>query len=110
MDRKRINKQAFSKARKFVKLAKTKGLKVQKAYLFGSYAKGTDKEWSDIDVCLVIKNFRDSIEKRIEIQNFVIDHEELHRVEVHAFCLADFNNRYLSLPSEIKKTGIEIKV
>ena len=31
--------------------------KIDKAYLFGSYAKGTNNEWSDIDLAVVSENF-----------------------------------------------------
>ncbi len=30
---------------------------VQKVYLFGSYAKNTPKEWSDIDIAIVSEDF-----------------------------------------------------
>jgi predicted nucleotidyltransferase len=32
-------------------------LPVDKAYLFGSYAKGTATEYSDVDVCFFLKDF-----------------------------------------------------
>ncbi len=34
-------------------------LKLKKAYLFGSYAKGLEKEDSDIDIALVVGNMTD---------------------------------------------------
>jgi len=34
------------------------GIKVEEAILFGSYAKGTNNEWSDIDLAVVSKDFK----------------------------------------------------
>jgi predicted nucleotidyltransferase len=33
------------------------GLSVQSAYIFGSQVGGTVHEWSDVDVCIISKNF-----------------------------------------------------
>jgi len=42
-------------AKDFVRHLEDKGLKVEKAYLFGSYAKNHARAWSDIDVCIISK-------------------------------------------------------
>jgi predicted nucleotidyltransferase len=34
------------------------GLPVEQAYLFGSFAKHTQRDWSDIDVCVVSPKFK----------------------------------------------------
>lgn len=111
MAKPRTTKEALNLAKKFVQEVKQKEIKVQKAFLFGSYAKKKQKDWSDIDVCLVIKNHRSSIDDFFKFTKLIEEYpySKFGKVEVHAFCLGDFNNRYLSLPAEIKKTGIEIK-
>ena len=40
-------------AKKFIKELSKQGYLVNQAYLFGSYAKGNPKSYSDIDVCVV---------------------------------------------------------
>jgi predicted nucleotidyltransferase len=48
-------------------LLQEKGINVQKIIIFGSYAKGTQREDSDIDVIIVSKDFKDkSIFERVE--------------------------------------------
>ena len=42
---------------RFRKVLESKGTKVDKLILFGSYASGTYKEGSDIDVVVISKNF-----------------------------------------------------
>ena len=42
---------------RFRKVLESKGTKVEKLILFGSYASGTYKEGSDIDVVVISKNF-----------------------------------------------------
>jgi len=39
-------------------LKKQHGLKINSAYIFGSYAKKKPKQWSDIDVCIVSPKFK----------------------------------------------------
>ena len=41
----------------FVKEAEYHNVTIQKAVLFGSYAKGTNHEWSDIDIAVVSNDF-----------------------------------------------------
>jgi uncharacterized protein len=49
-------------------LFQKKGISIQKIIVFGSYARGAQKEDSDIDVIIVSKDFRDkSIFERVEL-------------------------------------------
>lgn len=41
----------------FVDELKQHKIDIQKVFLYGSYAKGTQNEWSDIDVALVSEDF-----------------------------------------------------
>ena len=41
----------------YIKLLESNNFPIKTAYLFGSYAKGTDNDWSDIDVLLVSDSF-----------------------------------------------------
>lgn len=43
--------------KKFVAEASKDNIQISKVILFGSYAKGTNNEWSDIDLAVVSKDF-----------------------------------------------------
>lgn len=78
---------------------------VQNAYLFGSYAKGTSHEGSDIDVCVVSPKFgidyfdEESILRRDTLR---ID----SRISPVAFNPTDFAEKYNLLAHEVKTHGI----
>ena len=55
--RKFIKKEVEKKVREFGMLLKSNGIRVVKIIIFGSSVKGSDKEFSDIDVCVVAKEF-----------------------------------------------------
>jgi len=79
--------------------------KIINAYLFGSYAKGTFNEDSDIDVALVFDKMEDRFDTRVELMKLVrkID----LRIEPHPFEKSDveLHNPFLE---EIIRTGIRI--
>ena len=58
------------------------------ALLFGSYAKGTNNEDSDIDIALVMKNVPDIIDAQIELMKLRRDIDL--RIEPHPFREEDF--------------------
>ena len=45
---------------RFLKMVKAANIRIERAILFGSYAKGTAGQWSDIDVALVSSDFSGS--------------------------------------------------
>ncbi len=80
-------------------------LDVKRAYIFGSYAKGTQREESDIDIAVIFSHMDDFFEMQMELfrRRRKID----LRIEPHPFDVDDFS---MSNPvaAEIMKTGIEI--
>lgn len=90
----------------FLEKLKKKGFVVKSAYLFGSFAKGTQNESSDIDVALIFEDVKTSI-LDLQIELSFIASKIDSRIEPHPFLINDF------LPSnhfsgEVLKTGIEI--
>lgn len=79
---------------------------IKKAYLFGSYAKGTAHKDSDIDLAFIIPNNMDTIDTQIQFmfltRNFSIDIEP-HPIKEEDFTIMN------PLACEIMKTGYEIK-
>jgi predicted nucleotidyltransferase len=52
----KVDRDALQKTKEFIERLQNRGLRIQRAYLFGSHAKGTAHEWSDIDVAIVADN------------------------------------------------------
>ncbi len=80
-------------------------LGVKKAYLFGSHAKGDEREDSDIDIAIIVQNMPDFFftQKLLMKLRRNID----LRIEPHPIKEQDFNSSN-PFAFEIKNTGIEI--
>lgn len=106
-ERRKNMDDALKKAQDFVAKLKNDGTPIQSAYLFGSYAKGTARKDSDIDVCVVSPTFgKNYIDEIVEL-NQKADKIDI-RIEAIPMTPEDFSNRYDSLCHEIKTTGIPI--
>lgn len=79
-----------------------------KAYLFGSYAKKTDRTDSDIDLALIIENLDDDKRFDLQVKLMLMAADFDVRIEPHPISNRDFNfnNPFVA---EIIKTGIEIE-
>lgn len=99
-------RQAIDVARKYIDFIKSK-YDIQDVILFGSYAKGTHHEDSDIDIAIVIKKVNDIIDTQIDLMKLrrKID----LRIEPHPFDIQDFN-RTNPVVNEILKFGININM
>jgi predicted nucleotidyltransferase len=80
-------------------------LDIKRAYLFGSYVKGTQTEESDIDIAVVVGNMDDFFEIQMELfrRRRKID----LRIEPHPFDEEDFSENN-PVAVEIMNSGIEI--
>lgn len=95
---------AIQIANKFVALISQK-YSVRKAILFGSFAKGTNHNDSDIDIALILDSSDDIIDTQIEMMKLRRDIDL--RIEPHPFRRQDFK-RTNPVANEIMKYGIEI--
>lgn len=95
---------AIKIAERYISLVGKK-YKIENAILFGSFAKGTNRTDSDIDLAIIFKSIDDIIDLQIELLKMRTDDDLL--IEPHPFRVIDFQ---ISNPvvSEILKTGIEI--
>ena len=85
-----------------------KGIRIDAIYLFGSYAKRKENEWSDIDVAVISPDFKNSrLEERIKLT--IIANEIDNRLEPVPFSPDTFINDD-PLVWEIKTTGIPINL
>jgi len=97
-------KQALLIARKYINVVKD-FYPIQKALLFGSFAKGNFNEHSDIDIAIIFKRIDDVIQRQIELMK--LRREIDLRIEPHPFNAKDFN-KLNPVANEIIKYGMEI--
>ncbi len=97
-------KEAIKVAGKYINFVSTR-YQIENVILFGSFAKGTNHDDSDIDLAIVLKGVNDIIDTQIELMKMrrKID----LRIEPHPFDFNDFN-RTNPVVNEILKYGIEI--
>ncbi len=88
-------------------IAQVKQLKqVSRAFIFGSYAKGTAGKWSDIDIAIISPDFsHDLFVERIALMKLALKLDD--RIEPSPFRPEDFNLDN-PLVNEIRTSGIEI--
>lgn len=76
------------------------------AYLYGSFAKGTYNEWSDIDIAVISPDFSDNpFEDRLLLMQIAGTIDD--RIEPRSFKRGSFSHND-PLAYEIKKTGIQL--
>jgi len=96
---------ALANAKKYIAFLKKNKFDIQKVYIFGSYAKGTMNNDSDIDLAIVLKDLKNSIYTQFELmklrRNFDL------RIEPHPFSEKDFNSSN-PFAYEIINTGIPV--
>ena len=83
----------------------SKYYKVQEVYLFGSYAKGTNNEDSDIDVAIIINSNENTFDLLVELVMYT-ENIDL-RIEPHPIKGKDFEegNPFVQ---EILETGLKV--
>ena len=83
----------------------SKYYKVQEVYLFGSYAKGTNNEDSDIDVAIIINSNENTFDLLVELMMYT-ENIDL-RIEPHPIKVKDFEegNPFVQ---EILETGLKV--
>lgn len=89
-----------------IELAADNNIIIEQAILFGSYAKGSNSEYSDIDIALVSDNFSGiRLDDNIRLMDIVLKID--HNIETHPFRPEDFTPDNLFV-REILKQGIRI--
>lgn len=101
-----IPDEIMEKIKNFLQMVSSSGLHLERAILFGSYAKGNPNKWSDIDIALVSKDFTGiGFYDRKRINPYLIKIDS--RIEPHPFRPEDFarDNPFVD---QILKDAIEI--
>jgi len=100
-------KTVINIAKKYIARVKKSGIPVSAAYLFGSFAKGVEKKYSDIDICVISPVFgKDYFEEMVKLSH--LTHKVDDRIEPVAYGLNDLNDKYSTLAAEIRQHGITL--
>lgn len=97
-----VNQTIINTAAKYYVQQLPVDLGVKHAYLFGSYAKGNEREDSDIDIAIVVNKMDDFFAMQMQLRRSV----DL-RIEPHPFLERDFNIQN-PFAHEIQQSGIEL--
>lgn len=79
---------------------------LRQVYIFGSFARGTVRRDSDIDLAMIFDDVPDNFDRQVQLMKLRRQFDS--RIEPHVFRAADFDSSD-PLAGEIIKTGIEIR-
>ena len=102
-----LKKKELNIINEYIDLLKQKGVDVLKVILFGSYAKGTAKPESDIDIAIISSQFGKNNLKEMMLLRRIALQIDSH-IEPLPFSPKDLDDRYSTLAQEIIKYGITI--
>lgn len=80
--------------------------KIDAIILFGSYAKGTENEDSDIDIAIISSDFNDIIEDGAKLIGLTWKIDT--RIEPHPITTKDYTNVSNPFVKEVIDTGIKV--
>lgn len=104
----RTKDSAIKYAKKYLLMAQGLNIKIEKAFLFGSYSKDAQTNYSDIDLAIVSKDFG---ENPLENWKMVaLASIKYNLIEPHLFTWQEYKKSNSFLMEEVLKNGIEIKV
>ena len=103
-------KEVISLIRKFLKRLFQEGIPIEKAFLYGSFARGEQDEDSDIDVMLVSEAYDENDDRTVgktwRISSSIDTRIEPYTVGKQRFLMDEFT----PLLQIVKKEGLEIQV
>jgi len=90
--------------KRYYQVLKKNNIPVEKIILFGSYAKGKPKFWSDLDICVVSKAFgKNSYDEMVKLKQLTSQVDSM--IEPHPYHPQDLKEKWDPLAYEIKKNG-----
>ena len=95
---KQLPKKVIEQVKEYKKILRADKLPVKDFYVFGSYAKGRQHKWSDIDVCVVSSKFKNPWTALTYLRRKVPNTLEW-LIEPLGFSPKDFDDKYSSLIS-----------
>jgi len=105
MAKRSVNKEIIETVEKYINEVR-KDYDVNGAYLFGSYANGTFREESDIDVAIILNDFDNCVVEMAKLGKYAWNIDT--RIEPHPIRINDFNTHNNYFVNEIINTGIKL--
>ena len=105
MVKRTINKDILNSINKFIEEIK-KHYNITAIILFGSYAKGTENENSDIDIAVISDDFEDIYDCMANLMGMTCDIDA--RIEPHPIKKKDFEDVSDYFIKEVIDTGIKV--
>jgi len=102
-----ISKKINDSVLDYLKHLKEKGLLINRAFIFGSQAKGVHHKWSDTDVCVVSSGFKGKIDPLEYLWINKRDKDTRAMISPIGFHPKDFVNES-PVVWEIKKHGVRV--
>lgn len=100
-----VRKDIRKEVETFLEELDNRGVHIEKSYLFGSYAKGEEHEFSDIDLALISESFNGILHEDIlSFLDLLAKHYRIQPVTFHPRKLQEGG----PLIEEVLNTGIEI--
>jgi len=84
----------------------SKYYKIDFIILFGSYAKGTNHEDSDIDIAIISSDIKDRFDDMAKLMSLTWDIDT--RIEPHPIKTEEFRENETPFIDEVIRTGIEV--
>lgn len=84
----------------------SKYYRIDAIILFGSYAKGTEKQDSDIDIAVISSDFKDIIDDAANLIGYTWKIDT--RIEPHPITTEDYENVATPFVQEVINTGIKV--
>lgn len=101
-----IPDEVIKKIQEFLDMVSAGGIHLDRAILFGSYARGRTNQWSDIDIALVSREFQGiGFYDRQKVNPYILKIDT--RIEPHPFRPEEFTEDD-PFVKEILNEGIEI--
>lgn len=107
MVKRQLPKKVIEQVKEFKKILEKGKLPMQGVYVFGSYAKGTARKDSDIDVAVISSKFK----SRWDALGYLYDKLPYGlgwSIEPMGFNPKDFKDKYSTLIYEIKTHGVKV--
>lgn len=90
--------------KKFGNLIRNKGYADARMILFGSWAKGKETEWSDIDICVISKKLgKNMFDEKMKLTKIAMNVDGL--IEPIPMSPDEYNDKYNTLAMEVRKYG-----
>ena len=99
-----LNDKPENLIKKYYQILQEAKIPVEKIIMFGSYAKGKAKSYSDLDLCVVSKTFgQDSHEEMVKLMHLAGEVDDM--IEPYPYNPDDLKDKWDPLAFEIRKYG-----